>query len=374
MACMDAERLAELLRLPDERPHVHGFHPYPARFSPLLVRGLLAEVPPGSRIFDPFAGSGTVPVEARLRGSHALANDLNPIAVLLCRVKATPLAPKIFDALERDLVYLRKYVAGRLASRDEAEHVKLPPGPRLFLPHVYWELQVLLGGIQRVRHPHNRDIFLAALSSIVNRVSLQARESQPERRLPGGRGGPRTAVLFYQQAERFIADLRLFSRQARDGSLRVWQADARDLGGIPDATADLVVTSPPYGGTYDYAAMHALRNVWLGMDWGPFEKLEIGARRHQAEKDALARLRADLQAVFTALRRVVRAGGGVWWVIADGVMAGKAYRAEELSAEVAEAAGWKVEAAGAVERPMWSEEEADAYAKRAKREHLMLFR
>jgi hypothetical protein len=363
--------LTELLELPDERPHVHGFHPYPARFPPSLVAGLLSELQPGAVVLDPFAGSGTTIVEARLHGFQAWANDLNPVAVLLCAVKGESLPPKALNALQSDLQYLRKYIHGRLASRDEEQHVKLPKGERMFHPHVYWEMQTILGGIGRLRHPHNREIFLAALSAIVNRVSLQARDSQPGRKRELQIGTRRTAALFFEASERLLEALAVFSRQAKGGGLRIWQTDARELTGIPANAVDRIITSPPYGGTYDYAEMHALRNVWLGLDWGPFEKLEIGSRRRP---QGIAAFEDDIAAVFAAMARVSKKGALCYWVIADGVIGKKAYRADQLSIRAAEKAGWRFEKTGEVERPIWSELERKAYGDEPKREYLMEFR
>jgi hypothetical protein len=370
---MDPQFLSHLLTLPDDRPHVHGFHPYPARFSPSLVASLLADVKAESVIFDPFAGSGTTLVEARLRGCKAWGNDLNPIAVLLCRVKADPLPPKAFLSLRGDLSYLRKYILGRLDQRDERERIKLPPGERMFEPHVYWELQAILGGVERVRHPHNQEIFLASLSAIINRVSSQAKDSQPDQRRVVQTGFKRTAHYFFEAAEKVISDLETFSRRARGGELRVWQGDARELPGVPENKVDVIVTSPPYGGTYDYAEMHAQRNLWLGLDWKPFEQFEIGARRRQKNADPLATFQTDLEKVFRSLARVSKTGAALYWVIADGVMDRKAYRGDELSRKAAEKMGWKMQNTGAVNRPVWSNEEKTAYGKEGKREYVMEF-
>jgi hypothetical protein len=365
--------LDPLLVLADERPHVHGFHPYPARFSPGLAGPLVRTAAPGAVVFDPFAGSATTLVEARLHGCRAWGNDLNPIAVLLCRVKADPLPLKVFGALENDLQYLRRYVYSALRNKEEDENIELPPGERLFEPHVYWELQTIVGGIERLRHPHNQEIFAAALSAIVTRVSKQLKESQPDERRESTIGAKRTATLFFETAEELLDDLRLFSRQARGGELRVWQTDARELKGVPDAEVDLVVTSPPYGGTYDYAAMHAGRGLWLGFEWKAFDKLEIGARRRQAQADATTIFRSDFSKVFKQLARVCKPAAAVYWVVADGVIGGTAYRGDELSAAAAAKSGWKLVRKGETEVPAWSEMEQEAFGDAGKREYILHF-
>lgn len=372
---VDSKRLASLLSVSDERPHMHAFHAYPARFSPALVAGLLEETPVGSVVFDPFAGSGTTLVEARLRGCHAWGNDLNPVATLLCRVKATPLSPSHLAAVQRDLAYLRKFIPARLEQRAEDARVYLPSDERWFAPHVYWELQTILAGIERVRNPHHRDIFLAALSAIVTRVSYQARESQPgRRRLTMTLPRKRTLRLFFETAEGLLDALMEFSRMVKGGSLRVWESDARILPEVPSGEVDCIITSPPYGGTYDYAAMHALRSLWLGRSVDAFEAGEIGPRRRQTAKGALDDFRSDLTQVLGTLRRVAKPCARLYWVIADGVQGRHVYRGDTLTLAAAANTGWELLDTGRVIRPVWSETEGRAFAKVSKHEYLMAFR
>src|SRR5262245_61037304 len=92
-----ARRLGEALGARGEeaaRSLTHGFHSYPARFHPLLCRQLLDDLPAGMTVLDPFVGSGTTLIEAVLRGAHTEGVDLNPLAVELTRLKATPLSPE----------------------------------------------------------------------------------------------------------------------------------------------------------------------------------------------------------------------------------------------------------------------------------------
>jgi tRNA G10 N-methylase Trm11 len=56
----------------EDRELTHGFHSYPARFHPHLVRTLLtAHARPGRVLYDPFGGSGTTLVAALVAGARA---------------------------------------------------------------------------------------------------------------------------------------------------------------------------------------------------------------------------------------------------------------------------------------------------------------
>jgi 23S rRNA G2445 N2-methylase RlmL len=75
----------------EARAHVHGFHTYPARLHPTTARRLVTGLSrAGDAVLDPFCGSGTVAVEARLAGRRAFGSDVNPLAVALARRKVDP--------------------------------------------------------------------------------------------------------------------------------------------------------------------------------------------------------------------------------------------------------------------------------------------
>jgi hypothetical protein len=76
------------------REHGHGLFQYPAMMVPQVARSVLEQAcmvhPEIERVGDPFAGSGTILTESMLRGLSFSGTDINPLAILLCRVKSGP--------------------------------------------------------------------------------------------------------------------------------------------------------------------------------------------------------------------------------------------------------------------------------------------
>lgn len=82
----------------------HALYRYPARFAPEFARAAIHEFTrPDEWVIDPFVGGGTSAVEALATGRRVAAIDLNPLAVLLTRVKTTPL-------YKRDITALREWL------------------------------------------------------------------------------------------------------------------------------------------------------------------------------------------------------------------------------------------------------------------------
>ena len=89
--------------------HVHRLHPYLGKFVPQLVEALLDRyVPPGGRVLDPFAGSGTTLVQALEQGYDATGVDVASFNCLLMRVKTRR---HNLDALRRDLLWAHEQAA-----------------------------------------------------------------------------------------------------------------------------------------------------------------------------------------------------------------------------------------------------------------------
>ncbi|MBA3533697.1 MAG: DNA methyltransferase, partial [Ardenticatenales bacterium] len=72
-------------RLRTEDQPIHNWYRFILGYPPHLVREYLQKFeadPERDWVFDPFCGTGTTPLEARLQGYRSLAVDANPMTVL----------------------------------------------------------------------------------------------------------------------------------------------------------------------------------------------------------------------------------------------------------------------------------------------------
>ncbi len=358
--------------------HVHGFHSYPARMHPDTAATLVAELSaPGATVLDPFCGSGTVLVEARLAGRRALGNDLNPLAIDLAWLKSGGLGPPQVGELVQLCQLAAEHAEGRRAARAGPTRQYGRQDRELFEPHMLLELDGLRHGIeqQASAEPVARAARLV-LSSLLTKVSRQPGDTvghRTQRRLPGG-----FAIrLLVSRAELLAQQLEAFWALLADPPppVKVRAGDARELPGVGRGSVDLVVTSPPYPGVYDYYAQHATRLRWLGFEAGEFERRELGARRRLAPLSppaALKRWRRELEEVLGAMRRVLRPGGRAAILIADSVLGRRASYADEIVRSLAPRADLEVLACASQARPHFHAGTQDAFRGRARREHLVV--
>ena len=130
--------------------------------------------------------------------------------------------------------------------------------------------------------PPLAEALLLTLSAILIKASRQQAESSDRQVVRSLAKGQATRWFLYK-AQELCRLLAAFSERV-PGPPRpvVVQGDARgDLDRLaPAGTVNLVVTSPPYLGVYDYAAHHARRHAFLDLDLSPLLQAELAARRH----------------------------------------------------------------------------------------------
>lgn len=370
-----AARLVAALTLrPGERDATltHPFHAYPARLHPEVARSLIAALSPapGSIVLDPFCGSGTVLVEALVAGHRAMGRDLSPLAVELASVKTQVLRP---DA-RRAIVEATRAAAERARAACEAgAKLPVPPGEaRWFAPHTLREVAALAEAVRKAPSAALPALRML-LSSVLVKVSLQASDS--DTRLVKKRVAPGEAIHFFAYKARELDRCLAALAEALPGGARadVQEDDATSLATVPDGSADAIVTSPPYANTYDYAAHHARRYAWLGLDAARMGAGEVGAARWFEVPEAGAlRFRRELGAMCAAFARVLAPGARAAVVIGDGAAGGEALRADRMLREAAEGAGLAVVARASQERRVFDTESVRAFSKRPKREHVIV--
>jgi hypothetical protein len=311
--------------------HVHRLHPYLGKFVPQLVEALLERyVPPGGRVLDPFAGSGTTLVQALESGYDAVGVDVAAFNALLMRVKT-----REYDlaALERDALAARS----RLGRSDEQ-----PRGyvGEWFAPRAAGELLAFRALLREFGHD---DVLRVVLARAARSARLTTHFDLDVPRAPQRDEywchKHRRMCRPVEEANKFlsrylvdtVARLRAFAavRDPRRAAV-VLHGDARELevGGPYDG----VITSPPYPGLIDYHEQH--RYAYELLELADRREQEVGAAAAGTRKEALAAYVDDVSAVLARVRGVLRRGARLCIVVND---------RRSLYPEILERAGLRLE-------------------------------
>src|SRR5260370_14238434 len=158
------------------RYSAHALHEYKGRFNPQVVGFLLnylgADL--GSRIFDPFCGSGTTLIESTIHGIEAVGVDINPLAIFISNAKISALAIPA-DEIHTALIKVLRSFGDSLKYE---QIVLLEPDDRQsylaawFTPEVLANLEALRKSITEYAG-NAKQILLAFVSDLLRDYSLQ---------------------------------------------------------------------------------------------------------------------------------------------------------------------------------------------------------
>ncbi len=357
------------------REHVHGFHSYPARMHPVTARRLVeAYSKPGETVLDPFAGSGTVLVEALAQGRNAQGSDLNPIAVALARLKTFVPSEEGFEMFLEVAGEIRAFADMRREKKAGALRRFEHEDVALFEPHTLLELDSLRQAIDDERDDDLREELFLVLSSILVKLSRKRGDTSSElgerKRIAAGY----PARLFVKKTEELIRRRKAFGAllPSPPPTATVKQADALSA---PFRDADLIVSSPPYAATYNYIDHHALRLRWLGYGTRDFEEGEFGAERNYrglTPRDARDHWQDELAKFLVAARKMVRKDASMVLLLADSSAGRDAlYADEEVSVACDATKAFRLIATASQERPHFHQATATAFRGRPRREHAL---
>lgn len=262
-------------------PRLHRIHAYPAKFPAFLTeRALAYGTAQGlhiERVGDVFCGCGTVAHEARRAGLGFWGCDVNPVATLIARTKSTPCSGMTLRKRGAAIAEAMRTASRRHGLTETAAR-------RLrhwFAPKAFEDLARLRNAIeaQVPARSKYRPVFYCAFSAILKSCSRwQQRSIKPA--LDPDKVPQDVRKAFLAQVESMA--------QAFDeaGDAPGPAPDIRHASVLtvapPEEPVDLIVTSPPYVTSYEYADLHQLSSLWLGYaeDHRDLRAGSIGSSQH----------------------------------------------------------------------------------------------
>lgn len=248
---------------PNSNELVHRWSPYVQGFSADFVQGVIDEY--GKEytspiVFDPFAGSGTVIVQAKLNGFDTFGVELNPLLHFVAQTKLHTWNVNP-DKLSR--------MASGLSKNELTPAPGFLKSKKHFNPKVLGNLEKLKGGIDCLKPSNSddekiKDLLLLAFSAILIECSNL-------KRTPCLGYSKKKIVhddapfnLFQTKVSDIAGDLRLLQERYHSNIFIVSEVIlANSMTFSHQHTYDLVITSPPYMNGLDYVMNYKIEMAWL---------------------------------------------------------------------------------------------------------------
>ena len=261
---------------------MHSIHAYPAKFPPFLASNAfdyaIEEGVTVSSAADIFCGCGTTALESKRRGISFWGCDINPIAVMITQAK---IADYNLQSLEKD--YHNIIYQYNERKKDEAnEYQKANKRLQYWYDDVtYNDLFLLLTVIKEtliMEKPEEQTFFTCIFSAILKQCSRWLQKSIKPQIDPDKHAADvirefsnrfKTAYTAAEQITKVIGNHRT--------TTTIDKASFLEHPYLP--TVDLIITSPPYVTSYEYADLHQLSSLWLNYadDYRDLRKGTIGS-------------------------------------------------------------------------------------------------
>lgn len=243
---------------------IHRIHSYPAKFPSFITTQAIKYAEKSGikvkTIADVFCGCGTTAVEAKRSNKKFWGCDVNPVAVLISQVKTRQYKEDMLNKYFSNII--KKFNLIEIDDKD-IENIN----DRI----KYWfnvknikDLLKLKSAIEQEipnRSPYKK-FFLCAFSNILKPTSNWLTKSiKPQidpNKLPG------------DVIEKFTKQFALMEKANRENGffrkgavpIRIMRKNFLSIDTNKHG-ADLIVTSPPYATSYNYADIHQLSVLWL---------------------------------------------------------------------------------------------------------------
>lgn len=326
---------------------MHSIHyavSYRASFKPELpnyfIKRYLTD-PARDLVLDPFGGRGTTILEANIMGFSGYSNDANPLSERIARPKCSPVE------IKRVKEHLDGIALG--ADVDVSGYETFAP---FYHIDTYREILALKRYLKENRtdadrfiemialsrlHGHSRGFFsvysfpqISVTSAAQSRINEQ-REQTPDYRP--------IKPLIWAKARRALKDFSTNElHRLRDVAARntFTCEDSRNMSGIPDNAAALIITSPPFLNKADYIQDNWLEFWFLDIDSEPLKEKVV----QTVDLDYWTLFMKDS---IREMHRVLRPGGVAVIEVGEVRHKGQMVNLDEIIVELGRNIGFSVE-------------------------------
>lgn len=242
----------------DRSQNVHRFFQYPAMMVPIVQQTLIEILTSTDNsiktILDPFMGSSTSIVAGMMNGLSCYGQDINPLSILLSKVKTYCYDAETVEILSRKLMNFIRKDSGNIIEKNFNGINKW------FNPFVAVELSKIVRNIRRCENIEIRRLFWITLAETV-RLSSNDRTStfklhiRPETEIKERNVLP--IDVFERLLLRNIEDIKthdkilsfkkLISKKGYKKTISILFKNSSEVIKVPNKGVDLLVSSPPYG-------------------------------------------------------------------------------------------------------------------------------
>jgi len=262
---------------------MHRIHSYPAKFPAFITTKALKYAEDKgvhvNLVADIFCGCGTTAYEARRNGKNFWGCDINPVATLIAEAKSQRYNEK----------RLTKYYALIIEQFNKLSIVT-DDVKQINERIKYWFKEEQINDLLKLKSAickcipeksHYLKFFLCAFSNILKPTSIWLTKSIKPQVDPFKK--PANVLEAFSNQFQIMEKANLENDLFEKSNIRIENINFLKRR-FPKSFADLIITSPPYVTSYEYADLHQLSTLWLGYtsDYKFLREGTIGSLYHDS--------------------------------------------------------------------------------------------
>lgn len=302
----------------------HGIFRYFGKFPSTIGAHLIMRyTKEKDLVMDPMAGSGTTALEALLADRNCKSFDVNPLSILLQRVKTTHIDGDVLKTTLDTIV--SEYRPLSLAEFDWAP-VGIRDIDHWFLPETQNSIRGLIYLINRIDDECVRDFFMVCLASSIRPVS-RATTQQGRLFLDVATAKEDCLETFVKRATKAISAVDELPQRTSDIEIGSHNVSTKyDFGEIND----LIIVHPPYFNSYKYSSVNSLELSWMRINHADVRKNEVREFFKVGKAEKVDYYVEDMKKSLDNIVETLKPGGVMGLMIGDTVIKGEYIRSTKM--------------------------------------------
>ncbi|MHC6202951.1 modification methylase [Breznakiellaceae bacterium SP9] len=250
-----------------------NLHKYPATMLPQLGIDILKEFNvTNGHLLDPYCGSGSSFICALECGLTKMSGfDINPLAILISKVKYTPLS---LEKIETERQILRNNIFEFLKNENKIQSLEKPMITNIdfwFSKETISNLSIIRHFIKQIENIDIQDFFLLPFSETVRDCSYTRNNEFKLYRMKEedvSNFNPDVIGIYFKYFNDIYSYYKSFYLPKLNKNVKVYFQN--NTFQIENERYDIILTSPPYGDsrtTVAYGQFSTLSNEWLGINY-----------------------------------------------------------------------------------------------------------
>ena len=234
----------------------HGIYRWYGKLVPQLVAKTLDQyTEPGNSIIANFSGSGTIALEAMIRNINCIGTDINPLAILISKVKTTKIMINDINSLIDEII---------LEAKDKEKNISIS---HLYQPEKWYnekdaqKLVALKKIIDKTDDVNIKNYLLVTLANITRDCSNIDSRCVNHIVVDKNKKTKDVYESFRASALNIYNSIQELNKYKSSSKISFIKHSADDMSYAKDESIDLVFSHPPYLNAVNYYNIYRLSTL-----------------------------------------------------------------------------------------------------------------